>query len=161
MSRRTTLMVSLIMVTVTTALAQAAVKGWRSAIIAAGLSLAALMLGTELLRRLSSMQMSERSQFDDALRATARPPRRPADLETFERAFGWRSYSATEFDQRIRPELSRLHRMIVSERYSSSPTDDPDRFFAGRLQVLRPEASTPTQADTADLIGIVQAIEEM
>lgn len=159
MTRRVALIGSLALIALTTVLAQAAIKGWRAAIIAAGLSLGALVVGTRLLGRLRAMRLPGASPFDRATSRIAVPQTRPADLVAIERSFGWKSYDPEEFEQRIKPQLVRAHRLVVLERYSVVPGSDPERFYSGPLHVLRADVAAPERTVTADLVAIVEAIE--
>jgi hypothetical protein len=148
-----------IAIAIVTFAVQLAISGWRSAIIAGGISLCALIVGVDLFRSLRKMRPAS-SPFDRALRSERPVPARPADLVAIERAFGWRNYSPDEFEQRIKPVLVKLHRHVVMERHGASPEDAPDRFFPPPLERLR--SDRPGDPITTEgLVKIVDAIERL
>jgi hypothetical protein len=103
------------------------------------------------------------SEFDDVLRSVPSERPRPEDLQRAERVFGWKRYSADDFDHRIRPLLQRLIRVGVLARGGSDPDRDPEA--AANLQgLLRDVAVGPpaeTSFDTRGLEAIVEEIEAL
>jgi hypothetical protein len=61
------------------------------------------------------------SRFERALQSLPADTERPADLTRVERSFGWKSYSARDFDHEIRPVLCSLVEPQASRRTKLDP----------------------------------------
>ena len=159
MNRRIRLIVSLASVTIGTTVALLAVKGWRHAIAAVGIAIAGALMGADLLRGLRDVLPEPRTAFDRLLDHTPRRPARPADLESLERALGWKTYSADEFEHRVWPILYRLARHRLLDHSGVDLDREPERApELVRRYLLEPPAATVT---TADIGALVDRIEEL
>jgi hypothetical protein len=68
-----------------------------------------------------------RSRFDRALVPPKKTTSRPEDLERCEHSFGWRSYSARDFDHELRPQLTALIAHRSKEIVIEDELQTPDR----------------------------------
>jgi hypothetical protein len=95
-----------------------------------------------------------RSRFDRVLIPEKREVSRPQDLERCEHSFGWKSYSARDFEHELRPQLE----AIVVHRCKGGPVDQ---------ELLRPPGTDrdgddyKTSIRTPDLAQLVDKIEQL
>lgn len=100
------LLLAAVFVVATTA--QAVAPGWRGAILFLGALLGLALVFAQVLTGIAARQTKRHSAFDDAQRCEVGPSRRPADLEAFERSFGWGVYQEAEFRHHLRPVLEEI-----------------------------------------------------
>jgi hypothetical protein len=135
--------------------------GGRTA-VAAGAFCALFLVGlVRVSAEAAAMRPPGGSEFDEALRPVRSERPRPEDLQRAERVFGWKSYSADDFEHRIRPHLQRLIRVGVLARGGSDPAGDPEAAASlpSRLNDVAVGPPAETSFDTRDLEGIVGEIE--
>jgi hypothetical protein len=137
--------------------------GGRAA-VAAGAVCALFLVGlTRLVAEAAALRPPRESEFDDAMARPRSERPRPEDLQRAERVFGWKRYSAEDFEHRIRPLLERLVRAEVVARGGADPADDPDAAEAlsrTLRAVVTGEAANGT-FDTRRLDDIVEEIEAL
>lgn len=134
----------------TIALAIVIVLPTRRSEVAAGAGLIAFLGAFIILSESVGRGVVHASVVDAVLHRPERRPVRPSDLERLERALGWRSYEAAEFDVRVRPLLDDLVRHRGgSEReadailsHGERVTTEDIRRMVSRIESLRPGTST-------------------
>jgi hypothetical protein len=105
-----------------------------------------------LARRLELLK--KKSRFDELMAPAVNTPERPADLESCEHSFSWRSYSPKDFHHELRPKLAAL----IEHRAKGRADIDPQL-----VQICDPQLN---QGDgslirTTDLDRMISKIEEM
>jgi hypothetical protein len=156
-NRRLGLFVSLAFVAAITTGAALTIQGWRHALVAGGTAIAGFLVGRELLRGISTRVATGGTAFDRLLVHTPRTPSRPADLESLERALGWKIYTDEEFAHRVAPLLYALARRRLEERAGVDLAREPER--APKLIRHYLLGRAPERVGTADLTAIVNEIE--
>jgi hypothetical protein len=137
--------------------------GGRTA-VAAGALCALFLVGlVRVSAEAAAMRPPGVSEFDDALRPVRSERPRPEDLQRAERVFGWKRYSADDFEHRIRPHLQRLIRVGALARGGSDPAGDPEvaGSLPGRLHDVSVGPPAETPFDTRSLEAIVREIEAL
>ena len=137
--------------------------GGRTA-VAAGALCALFLVGlVRVSAEAAAMRPLGASEFDDVLRSVPSERPRPEDLQRAERVFGWKRYSADDFDHRIRPLLQRLIRVGVLARGGSDPDRDPEAAanLQGLLRDVAVGLPAETSFDTRGLEAIVEEIEAL
>jgi hypothetical protein len=148
-----------------------ALPEWRASILTGGALLLFVLFAEELVGELSSLRAARSGVFEQALKASSYPPERPPDLIRLERLLGWKTYSPTDIDHRIRPVLRRLVAYKLRARHGIDLERRPDIA----LRVLPPDLywlvspSTAGEAiagadevvTTAHIARVVDAIEEL
>ncbi len=100
-----------------------------------------------------------RSPFEAALATPPPQEARPGDLERIERALGWGSYSAEDFDHRVRPLLARALQARVGRRRAAAAAEEdlPDEL----VLVSRGARGNARTIDTPTIERIVDRLEEL
>jgi hypothetical protein len=137
--------------------------GGRTAVTAGALCALFLVGLVRVSAQAAAMRPPGGSEFDDVLRPVRSERPRPEDLQRAERVFGWKRYSADDFEHRIRPLLQRLIRVGVLARGGSDPADDPEAAanLPGPLRDVAVGPPAQTTFDTRGLEAIVEEIEAL
>jgi hypothetical protein len=137
--------------------------GGRTAVTAGALCALFLVGLVRVRAEAAAMRPPGQSEFDEALRPVRSERPRPEDLQRAERVFGWKRYSADDFEHRIRPLLQRLIRVGVLARGSSDPAGDPEvaANLPGSLRDVAVGPPARTSFDTRGLDAIVEEIEAL
>jgi hypothetical protein len=152
--------VSITLIGMATAAGYLAIKGWRDAILGAGIALVLWIVASRVFRRLGRFRPPRVSLFDRALHVPAMRPGRPADLEAVERVFGWRSYAPDEFEHRIKPFIRRLVERRLLDHRGIDLSADPERATAHLGPHLRGSLfeARETRAETRDIATLVDEV---
>lgn len=122
---------------------------WSTQVWSAGALAASTVVVAEVFFSLAPKQ-KDRSVFEAALVSWSPAPDRPMDLQKLERSLGWKSYSAAEYDNRVRPVLRRA----ASSRLGQA---EPP----GELARLMSDVPTEGSVATSDIEAIVTQIERL
>jgi len=123
--------------------------GWSTEVWSAGALAASTVVVAEVFFSLTAKHR-DASVFESALGSSHTTADRPTDLEKLERSLGWMSYSAAEYDNRVRPVLRRA----ASSRLGQA--DPPPA-----LTQLMSEVPTEGSVTTSDIEAIVTQIERL
>jgi hypothetical protein len=137
--------------------------GGRTAVTAGALCALFLVGLVRVSAQAAAMRPPGGSEFDDVLRPVRSERPRPEDLQRAERVFGWKRYSADDFEHRIRPLLQRLIRLGVLARGGSDPAHDTEAaaHLPGPLRDVAVGPPAQTTIDTRGLEAIVEEIEAL
>ena len=145
-----------VLIVFATAVSYLSIRGWRDAILGAGITLLAWLIASRTYERLRRFKPARVSLFDRALVVAEVQPSRPADLEATERLFGWRTYAPDEFDSRIRPFVQRLVARRLFDRHDVDLASEPERaarFLGPQLnEVLIEERQMPSNTEHLSLL---------
>jgi hypothetical protein len=121
------------------------------------------MLAWGLLKAVGGVRVLARgrSEFDGALVPSSHGSVRPDDLARCERTFGWKTYSARDFDHHVRPFLTELLEHRVDEAGRSGAVLE----LGAELRALRNKTDAedtygPT-VTTDDVERIISRIEDL
>lgn len=121
--------------------------------------------GAAAIARATDARPKEPSPFD-SLEHPRSACERPPDLRRLESTFGWKVYSAEEFDHFVAPHLTRVLRARLSGRHGLDPFAEPERARTVVSPMLWPLLDPPssegsssvTTADIARILDLIEAV---
>jgi hypothetical protein len=121
------------------------------------------MLAWGLLKAVGGIRLltRERSEFDNALASTTHRSVRPDDLARCERTFGWKTYTARDFDHHVRPLLRELLEHRVGEAGRSGATFQLGPELRALSAGAEAEATYGETVTTDDVERIIRRIEDL